>query len=156
MWIITHDNVHDSEGNPAHKVPKSRDYLDRISRKKAAQRKHIFRLMHKGREMFRGVAYFENDASFAEILRPLDEFGRSEYDCDGIQYMARQVGCLSDAMAVWNPILEERGREIDRLIGKRKILGMSVILEEYGANSVCELDPEDIYDLLAEHESKSK
>ena len=27
---------------------------------------------------------------------------------------------------------------------------MSVILEEYGANSVCELDPEDIYDLLAE------
>ena len=151
MWIITHDNVHD-ESNPAHTVPKSHDYLARMSRLKNVQRKHTFRLMHKGREMFRGIAYFENDASFKTILRPLDEFGRSEYDCDGIQYMVRQVGCLPNAMAVWNPILEDRGREIDDLISRRKIRSMGPLLEEYGAASTCELDPEDIYDILSAHE----
>jgi hypothetical protein len=149
MWIITHDNVHD-ESNPAKNVPRSRDYLERVSRKKSAERKHIFRLMCKGREMFRGVAYFENTASFKEILRPLDEFGRSEYDCDAIQYMVNDITMTPKGRQLWNPIIEDRGREIDQLIQKRKILGMPVILEEYGAASVCELDPEDIYDLLAE------
>lgn len=149
MWIITHDSVHD-ESNPSKNIPRSRDYLERMTRKKAADRKHVFRLMHKGREMFRGVAYFENTASFETILRPLDEFGRSEYDCDQIQYMVNDITMTPKGRQLWNPILEDRGREIDRLISKRKLLGMSVILEEYGANSVCELDPEDIYDLLAE------
>lgn len=150
MWIITHDNVHEAGSNPAHEVPKSRDFLAGMSRKKSEQRKHIFRLMHKGREMFRGAAYFENNASFKEVLRPLDEFGRSKYDCDQIQYMVRALGGTPTGRQVWNPILEERGREIDRLIGDKKIRDMNFILNEYGAASVCELDPEDIYDLLAE------
>ena len=148
MWIITHDNVHESGTNPAKNVPRSRDYLERMSRRKASDKKHVFRLMHKGREMFRGVAYFENDASFRYILRPLDEFGRSEYDCDAIQYMVNNVRETPNDRVVWNPILEDRGREIDQLIADRKIRNMGFVLEEYGAASVCELDPEDIYDLL--------
>ncbi len=150
MWIITHDNVHEAGTNPSRNVPRSKDYLSRMSRMKRADRKHVFRLMHKGREMFRGVAYFANDASFHYVLRPLDEFGRSEYDCDAIQYMINQVGDTPNGRQIWNPILEDRGREIDQLIADRKISSMAYVIEEYGAASVCELAPEDIYELLEE------
>ena len=121
MWIITHDNVHEAGINPAVNVPKSRDYMTQATRKKAACRKRIFRLMKNGRELFRGVAYFENDAPFKEILRPLDEFGRAMYDCDAIEYMVdrsdryREVETLVaiGAVALWNRVPEEAGREFD-------------------------------------------
>ena len=121
MWIITHDNVHEAGRNPAVNVPKSRDYLEKATRKKAEQRKRHFRLMKQDRELFRGVAYFENDASFKEILRPLDEFGRAMYDCDAIEYMVdrsdryRGVETLVaiGAVALWNRVPEDLGREFD-------------------------------------------
>ena len=42
MWIITHDSVHD-ESNPSKNVPRSRDYLERMTRKQAE--KLIARIM---------------------------------------------------------------------------------------------------------------
>ena len=147
MWIITHDNVHEAGINPARTVPRSRDYLERMSRKKNAERKHIFRLMHKGREMFRGVAYFENDASFHYILRPLDDFGRSEYDCDEIQYMVREIG---------ETIHEEGGRQIDQMIADGKIRNMGALLVECDADSVCELDTVDVTRMLLEYDTVEK
>lgn len=113
MWIITHDNVHEAVSNPAGIVPKSRDYMTQATRKKASCRKHIFRLTKKGRELFRGVAYFENDAPFKEILRPLDEFGRSLYDCDGIEYLIKYRGLMPNGCNAWNKVPEELGREFD-------------------------------------------
>lgn len=151
MWIITHDNVHEAGSNPAHTVSKSLDYLDRMCRKKNAARKHVFRLMYKGREMFRGVAYFENDASFAEILKPLDVFGSSEYDCDEIQYMVRDLSQTPTGKVVWNAILEEGGRRIDEMIAEGKIKNMRALLVECEADSVCEISNPDIRDTLAKY-----
>lgn len=148
MWIITHDNVHEAGSNPAHTVPKSRDYLEKMSRKKNAARKHVFRLMHKGREMFRGVAYFENDASFAEILKPLDDFGRSEYDCDEIQYMVKDLSQTPTGKAVWNAIREGGGRQIDQFILNGRIRNMQTILTTYDVDSVCEIPSKTISVLL--------
>lgn len=151
MWIITHDNVHEAGTNPARNVPRSKDYLSRMSRMKRAERKHVFRLMHKGREMFCGVAYFENDASFHYVLRPLDEFGRSEYDCDEIQYMIRDVNGMTgtpNGKSTWNRIHEEGGREIDRLIADGKIRSMGCLLTEINADSVCELSATDVNETL--------
>lgn len=149
MWIITHDNVHEAGTNPARNVPRSKDYLNRMSRMKRAERKHVFRLMHKGREMFRGVAYFANDASFRYVLRPLDEFGRSEYDCDEIQYMVRSLEDTPNGRAVWNSIYEEGARKIDQLIADGKIRNMAAVLENCGVSSVCEVSNPDIRDELA-------
>ena len=152
MWIITHDNAHEAGSNPARTVPRSRDYLERMSRKKRAERKHIFRLMHKGRELFRGVAYFENDASFRYILRPLDDFGRSEYDCDEIQYMVREISETPTGRQLWNTINEEGGRKIDQMIADGKIRNMGVLLAECDADSVCELADPDVRTILAKYE----
>lgn len=152
MWIITHDSVHDAGSNPAISIPRSKDYLERMSRKKSAQRKHVFRLMHKGREMFRGVAYFENDASFHYILRPLDEFGRCEYDCDEIQYMVRELGGTPIGRQIWNAIDEEGGREIDRMIAGGRIKNMQVVLIECEVDSVCEIAEPDIRETLIKYE----
>lgn len=151
MWIITHDNVHEAGRNPANFVPRSRDYLERMSRLKSAQRKHVFRLMHKGREMFRGVAYFESGASFRYILRPLDEFGRSEYDCDEMQYMVRSLEDTPDGRAIWNTIHEEGGRQIDQLIADGKIKNMMIVLDACGVDSVCEIAEPDIREILAKY-----
>lgn len=113
MWIITSDRVHEAGINPAGNVPKSRDYMSQATRKKAACRKHVFRLTKGGRELFRGVAYFEKDATFKEILRPLDEFGRAMYDCDGIEYLARSPVDTPIGRSIWNKVPEEAGREFD-------------------------------------------
>lgn len=156
MWIITHDNVHEAGTSPAIKIPRSKDYLERISRKKNAEHKHIFRLMCKGREMFRGVAYFEKDASFRYILRPLDDFGRSEYDCDEIQYMVRDLSVRVVGRQIWNTIHEEGGRKIDQMIADGKIKNMQVILEACGADSVCELDTVDVTRMLLEYDTVAK
>lgn len=135
MWIITHDNVHEAGVNPAASVPKSRDYMTQATRKKAACRKHNFRLTKQGRELFRGVAYFENDASFKEILRPLDEFGRSMYDCDAIEYMVdrsdryREVDTLVaiGAVALWNRVPEEAGREFDKWVNGEQFIYQNLL-----------------------------
>lgn len=156
MWIITHDNVHEAGSSPAHTVPKSKDYLDRVCRKKNAARKHIFRLMHKGREMFRGVAYFENDASFSGILRPLDEFGRSEYDCDEIQYMIRELGGTPAGRQIWNSIHEEGGRQIDQLIAEGRIKNMQAVLAYRETETVCELDTLDVTHMLLLYDPSAK
>ena len=152
MWIITHDNVHEAGSNPARTIPRSRDYLERVSRKKSDERKHSFRLMHKGREMFRGAAYFESDASFHYILRPLDEFGRSEYDCDEIQYMIRDLSRAPRDIQIWNTICEDGGRRIDQLIADGKIKNMGVLNEEWGADSTCELADPDVREILAKYD----
>lgn len=112
MWIITHDNVHEAGVNPAVTVPKSKDFLSKMTRKKAEARRHVFRLTKGGRVLFRGVAYFDDEASFKEILRPLDEFGRNLYDCDAIAY---QVG------RDWRDVPEALGREFDELVRSRQI-----------------------------------
>ena len=153
MWIITHDNVHEAGINPAVNVPKSRDYMTQATRKKAACRKRIFRLTKQGRELFRGVAYFENDASFKEILRPLDEFGRSMYDCDEIQYMVKQVACLPNAFAAWNTISEEAGREFDTAAKNGHICQRcgniyDAFLRGFGHDSMCEASEREIDDYL--------
>ncbi|MBQ8617691.1 MAG: hypothetical protein IJ418_09275 [Clostridia bacterium] len=152
MWIITNDSVHDAGSNPALNIPRSKDYLERMSRKKSAERKHVFRLMSKGREMFRGVAYFENDASFCYILRPLDEFGRSEYDCDEIQYMVKELHSTPTGRVLWNSIPEEDGRRIDQLIAGGAIKNMRALLTEFDENSVCELLPVDIGGAIVKYE----
>ena len=148
MWIITHDNVHEAGINPALNVPKSHDYMTQATRKKAACRKRNFRLMRQGRELFRGVAYFENDASFKEILRPLDEFGRSMYDCDGIEYQVLNLQHIPNGYAVWNRIREDDVRRIDNLIADGRIKSLSAILEECGADSSCELSDPDGREIL--------
>ena len=148
MWIITHDNVHEAGVNPAINVPKSRDFLQRATRKKAEQRKHVFRLM-KGRcELFRGVAYFENDAPFKEILRPLDEFGRHLYDCDAIEYQVQNLVHIPSRYAVWNRIREDDVRRIDDLVEDGRIKSLKVILEECGAYSSCDLSGPDVREIL--------
>ena len=156
MWIITHDNVHEAGINPAVSVPKSHDYMTQATRKKAACRKRNFRLMKQGRELFRGVAYFENDAPFREILRPLDEFGRSMYDCDAIEYMVdrsdryREVDTLVaiGAVALWNRIHEEWGRALDYLIKDGTFKSMREVLDAYHANAVCDLSRDDLLSIM--------
>lgn len=89
MWIITHDNVHEAACNPSLGVIKSKDYITRRTRKKGEARRHEFKLLRKGAALFYGVAHFGDDATDHERLRPLNEFGRSIYDCDEIQYMSK-------------------------------------------------------------------
>lgn len=149
MWIITHDNVHEAGTNPARNVPRSKDYLNRMSRMKRAERKHVFRLMHKGREMFRGVAYFENDASFHDVLRPLDEFGRSEYDCDEIQYMVRDLSQTPTGKVVWNSVHEQWGLALDYLIKDGIFKTMLAVLENYHVDSTCELSRDDLLSIMS-------
>ena len=161
MWIITHDNVHEAGINPALNVPKSHDYMTQATRKKAACRKRNFRLMKQGRELFRGVAYFENDASFKEILRPLDEFGRSMYDCDAIEYMVdrsdrfREVDTLVaiGAVALWNRVPEEAGREFDTAaknghICERRGNIYAAFLRAFYHAAMCEASEREINDYL--------
>lgn len=148
MWIITHDNVHEAGTNPAASVPKSHDYMKQATRKKAACRKHIFRLTKQGRELFRGVAYFENDASFKEILRPLDEFGRSMYDCDGIEYLIKLRGLMPNGSNTWNPIHEDWGRALDYLITDGTFQNMRSVLDAYHVEAVCELIREDLLSIM--------
>lgn len=96
MWIITHDNVHEAACNPAMGMIKSKDYITRRTRQKGDARRHEFKLLSGGVTLFYGVAYFDENqlnkdtprALEKELLRPLDEFGASLYDCDDIQYMS--------------------------------------------------------------------
>lgn len=161
MWIITHDNVHEAGINPAGNVPKSRDYMTKATRKKASCRKHIFRLTKKGRELFRGVAYFENNATFKEILRPLDEFGRAMYDCDAIEYMAERSDKYhgleqlveSGTVALWNRVPEEAGREFDTA-GKNGHICQrcgniyDAFLRVFNHSAICEATEREICDYL--------
>lgn len=123
MWIITHDNVHEAGINPALNVPKSHDYMTQATRKKAASRRNIFRLIKDGKELFRGIAYFEKDATFSDILRPLDEFGRAQHGCDGIEYLCRNPVDTPIGKTIWNMVPEELGRAFDKRIG---------VIEYYG------------------------
>ena len=153
MWIITHDNVHEAGINPVVNVPKSRDYMTQATRKKAACRKRIFRLTNQGRELFRGVAYFENDAPFKEILRPLDEFGRNLYDCDGIEYLIKLRGLMPNGCNAWNPISEEAGREFDTAAKNGHICQRcgniyDAFLRVFGHDSMCEASEREINDYL--------
>ena len=156
MWIITHDNVHEAGINPAGNVPKSRDYMTKATRKKASCRKHIFRLTKKGRELFRGVAYFENNATFNEILRPLDEFGRAMYDCDGIQYLVKDIGGMigtPNGRYAWNNVPEEAGREFDTA-GKNGHICQrcgniyDAFLRVFNHSAICEATEREICDYL--------
>lgn len=148
MWIITHDNVHEAVSNPAVIVPKSRDYMTQATRKKAACRKHIFRLTKGGRELFRGVAYFENDAPFKEILRPLDEFGRSMYDCDGIEYLIKYRGLMPNGCNAWNPIHEAWGRALDYLVTDGTFKNIQEVLDAYHVEATHELSREDLLSIM--------
>lgn len=161
MWIITSDRVHEAGINPAESVPKSRDYMTQATRKKAACRKHVFRLTKGGRELFRGVAYFEKDATFKEILRPLDEFGRAMYDCDGIEYMVdrsdryRQVETLVaiGAVQLWNKVPEEAGREFDTAAKNGHICQRcgniyDAFLRTFEHDCICEAGEKEISDYL--------
>ncbi|MBQ7885371.1 MAG: hypothetical protein IJ313_00595 [Clostridia bacterium] len=153
MWIITSDRVHEAGINPAANVPKSRDYMSQATRKKAACRKHVFRLTKSGRELFRGVAYFEKDATFKENLRPLDEFGRAMYDCDGIEYLVKYRNLMPGGCNVWNKVPEEAGREFDTA-GKNghicqrcgNIYG--AFLRVFAHDSICEATEREINDYL--------
>lgn len=153
MWIITHDNVHEAGINPAGNVPKSRDYMTKATRKKVSCRKHIFRLTKQGRELFRGVAYFENDAPFKEILRPLDEFGRSMYDCDEISYIASSPVDTPIGRTIWNKVPEEAGREFDTAAKNGHICQRcgniyDAFLRVFAHDSICEATEREIHDYL--------
>ena len=141
MWIITHDNVHEAGNNPALTVPKSKDYLEGIRRSKALARKHVFRLMKGGRELFRGVAYFNRDATFTQILRPLDEYGRSLYDCDAIEYQLREIRETPTGRCLFVRVPEEDGRKFDELMAGKPEEYLK-LLSQTGADFVCEITQE--------------
>lgn len=153
MWIITRDNVHEAVSNPAINVPKSRDYMTKVTHKKASCRKHIFRLTKQGRELFRGVAYFENNATFKEILRPLDEFGRSLYECDEIAYVASHPVDTPIGRTIWNKVPEEAGREFDTAAKNGHICQKcgniyDAFLRVFAHDSICEATEREINDYL--------
>ena len=150
MWIITHDNVHEAGTNPAVSVAKSRDFLECVTqaRRGRIRRRRIFRLMKSGRELFRGIAYLASDAAFQEVLRPLDEYGRSLYDCDAIEYQVKNLQHIPNGYTVWNRIREDDVREIDALIEEGRIKSLSAILEECGAEASCELSGPDVREIL--------
>ena len=141
MWIVTKDNLHDAKTNPAGRIPQSKDFLANVARKKTEERRHVFRLLFCGIEMFQGVAYFSDDARFSDVLRPLDEFGRSYYDCDEIQYLVSDMSIAPNIGHVWNTIHEDLAREADDLI---HVQGMSVreqLLDPNGFRSVSDVHP---------------
>lgn len=142
MWIITHDNVHEAESNPAGGVPKSSDYLKCVTEARCMRirRRHIFRLICKGRELFRGIAYLPKDATFKEILRPLDEFGRTLYDCDAIDYQLKDLSRTPTGRLVWNRVPENAGREFDEFADGRAYAYIKLTTESGGAT--CEATEE--------------
>lgn len=140
MWIITHDNVHEAGTNPAVSVAKSRDFLESVTQARhgSIRRRHVFRLMKGSRELFRGIAYFANDAEFREILRPLDEFGRSLYDCDVIEYQIKDLSRTPNGRLVWNRVPEDVGRSFDEFVAKGKPDARRALMERYGLDNMAE------------------
>ncbi|MBR3795001.1 MAG: hypothetical protein IKK34_03070 [Clostridia bacterium] len=140
MWIITHDNVHEAGINPAVSVPRSRDFLECVTkaRNERVLRRRIFRLMKSERELFRGIAYFADDASYREILKPLDEFGRNLYDCDVIEYQVKDLSRTPNGRTVWNRVPEEVGRRFDEYVAKKNPQAYRTLIDRYGIDNTAE------------------
>lgn len=104
MWLITESLA---GADLLGRLPRSEDYRDGPSRRKRETRRHRFRLVapNPERAVFYGVCYFADDAAFSDILRPLEEFGRT-HGCSAIDY---SIGRR------WHRVPAYEGRLMDEL-----------------------------------------
>lgn len=137
MWLITETLT---GADPLGKLPRSKDYRDGPSRRKRETRRHHFRLVatNPERVVCYGVCYFADEASHADILRPLTEYGRT-HGCDAIDYAIGRR---------WQRIPEYEGRRLDELREGVEFDIHEAFLAPNGLDCTVEATREQILDFL--------
>lgn len=137
MWLITESLA---GADPLGRLPRSEDYRDGPSRRKRETRRHHFRLvaLNPERAVYYGVCYFADDATFADVLRPLEEFGRT-HGCAAIDY---SVGRR------WHRVPAYEGRMMDELRASVPFDYREQFLATNGIDCTAEADAEIIRDFI--------
>lgn len=137
MWLITKSLA---GADPLGRLPRSEDYRDGPSRRKRETRRHHFRLvaLNPERAVYYGVCYFEDDATFASIRRPLDEYGL-QHGCAAIDY---NVGSR------WHRLPGYEGRLMDELRAIMQFDYHEQFLATNGIDCTAEADAEMIRDFI--------